>query len=139
MQYHSSLTYLCKVPFARYLAMNKVKKMKCYHVGKVWRRESPTIVQGRYREFYQCVRDLMEAAWFDSSGGHNRGTGCSVIFFPSFFFAAGFCKAFNSFTCTVNLLEREPPHNDSQMFLSMESYWHYVWYCVWYDVPQHTL
>ena len=64
--------------------MNKVKKMKRYHVGKVWRRESPTIVQGRYREFYQCVRNLMEAAWFDSSGGYDQGTGCSVTFFPSF-------------------------------------------------------
>lgn len=84
MQYPSSLTYLCEVPFARYLAMNKVKKMKRYHVGKVWRRESPTIVQGRYREFYQCVRNLMEAAWFDSSGGYDQGTGCSVTFFPSF-------------------------------------------------------
>ena len=32
----------------------------------------------------------MEAAWFDSSGGHNRGTGCSVIFFPSFFLLQDF-------------------------------------------------
>nr|XP_020736309.1 probable histidine--tRNA ligase, mitochondrial isoform X2 [Odocoileus virginianus texanus] len=79
-----SLRYDLTVPFARYLAMNKVKKMKRYHVGKVWRRESPTIVQGRYREFYQCVRNLMEAAWFDSSGGHDQVTGCSVTFFPSF-------------------------------------------------------
>ncbi|XP_058398177.1 histidine--tRNA ligase, mitochondrial isoform X2 [Diceros bicornis minor] len=52
-----SLRYDLTVPFARYLAMNKVKKMKRYHVGKVWRRESPTIVQGRYREFCQCVND----------------------------------------------------------------------------------
>lgn len=91
MQYPSSLTSLCEVPFARYLAMNKVKKMKRYHVGKVWRRESPTIVQGRYREFCQCVSHLMEAAWFDSSGGHNLRTGCSVeTFFPLLFFAVGF-------------------------------------------------
>ncbi|KAM9731311.1 histidine--tRNA ligase, mitochondrial isoform 1-T1 [Dama dama] len=58
-----SLRYDLTVPFARYLAMNKVKKMKRYHVGKVWRRESPTIVQGRYREFYQCDFDI--AGQFD--------------------------------------------------------------------------
>ncbi|XP_027630638.1 probable histidine--tRNA ligase, mitochondrial isoform X3 [Tupaia chinensis] len=54
---------LLEVPFARYLAMNKVKKMKRYHVGKVWRRENPTIVQGRYREFCQCDFDI--AGQFD--------------------------------------------------------------------------
>ncbi|XP_007517566.1 histidine--tRNA ligase, mitochondrial isoform X2 [Erinaceus europaeus] len=53
-----SLRYDLTVPFARYLAMNKVKKMKCYHVGKVWRRESPSIAQGRYREFCQCDFDI---------------------------------------------------------------------------------
>ncbi|XP_014919244.1 histidine--tRNA ligase, mitochondrial isoform X1 [Acinonyx jubatus] len=58
-----SLRYDLTVPFARYLAMNKVKKMKRYHVGKVWRRESPTIVQGRYREFCQCDFDI--AGQFD--------------------------------------------------------------------------
>ncbi|XP_047586460.1 histidine--tRNA ligase, mitochondrial isoform X2 [Lutra lutra] len=58
-----SLRYDLTVPFARYLAMNKVKRMKRYHVGKVWRRESPTIVQGRYREFCQCDFDI--AGQFD--------------------------------------------------------------------------
>ncbi|XP_006891211.1 PREDICTED: probable histidine--tRNA ligase, mitochondrial isoform X2 [Elephantulus edwardii] len=58
-----SLRYDLTVPFARYLAMNKVKKMKRYHVGKVWRRESPTILQGRYREFCQCDFDI--AGHFD--------------------------------------------------------------------------
>nr|XP_058917256.1 histidine--tRNA ligase, mitochondrial isoform X3 [Kogia breviceps] len=58
-----SLRYDLTVPFARYLAMNKVKKMKRYHVGKVWRRESPTVVQGRYREFCQCDFDI--AGQFD--------------------------------------------------------------------------
>ncbi|KAM5299511.1 histidine--tRNA ligase, mitochondrial-like isoform 1-T1 [Ctenodactylus gundi] len=53
-----SLRYDLTVPFARYLAMNKLKKMKRYQVGKVWRRESPTIVQGRYREFCQCDFDI---------------------------------------------------------------------------------
>uniref|UniRef100_A0A8D2H3E4 histidine--tRNA ligase n=1 Tax=Urocitellus parryii TaxID=9999 RepID=A0A8D2H3E4_UROPR len=58
-----SLRYDLTVPFARYLAMNKLKKMKRYQVGKVWRRESPTIVQGRYREFCQCDFDI--AGHFD--------------------------------------------------------------------------
>ncbi|XP_057645176.1 histidine--tRNA ligase, mitochondrial [Chionomys nivalis] len=58
-----SLRYDLTVPFARYLAMNKLKKMKRYQVGKVWRRESPTIVQGRYREFCQCDFDI--AGQFD--------------------------------------------------------------------------
>ncbi|XP_076993319.1 histidine--tRNA ligase, mitochondrial isoform X3 [Tamandua tetradactyla] len=58
-----SLRYDLTVPFARYLAMNKVKQMKRYHVGKVWRRESPTIVQGRFREFCQCDFDI--AGQFD--------------------------------------------------------------------------
>lgn len=85
MQYPSSLTDLCEVPFARYLAMNKVKKMKRYHVGKVWRRESPSIVQGRYREFCQCVSDLMEAAQFDSSRGHNLEIGWIMEVFSHLF------------------------------------------------------
>lgn len=53
-----SLRYDLTVPFARYLAMNKLKKMKRYQVGKVWRRESPAIVQGRFREFCQCDFDI---------------------------------------------------------------------------------
>uniref|UniRef100_A0A8C6IN45 histidine--tRNA ligase n=1 Tax=Mus spicilegus TaxID=10103 RepID=A0A8C6IN45_MUSSI len=53
-----SLRYDLTVPFARYLAMNKLKKMKRYQVGKVWRRESPAIAQGRYREFCQCDFDI---------------------------------------------------------------------------------
>ena len=44
-----------KVPFARYLAMNKVNKIKRYHIAKVYRRDNPAMTRGRYREFYQCV------------------------------------------------------------------------------------
>ncbi|XP_027697212.1 probable histidine--tRNA ligase, mitochondrial isoform X2 [Vombatus ursinus] len=58
-----ALRYDLTVPFARYLATNKIKKMKCYHIGKVWRRESPSITQGRYREFCQCDFDI--AGHFD--------------------------------------------------------------------------
>ena len=44
-----------QVPFARYLAMNKVKQMKRYHIARVYRRDQPSMTKGRYREFYQCV------------------------------------------------------------------------------------
>lgn len=50
-----SLRYDLTVPLARYLAMNKVTKIKRYHIAKVYRRDSPSIAQGRLREFYQCV------------------------------------------------------------------------------------
>lgn len=50
-----SLRYDLTVPLARHLAMNKISNIKCYHMGKVYRRDEPSIVQGRLREFYQCV------------------------------------------------------------------------------------
>lgn len=50
-----ALRYDLTVPFARYLAMNKVTNIKRYHIAKVYRRDNPSIARGRYREFYQCV------------------------------------------------------------------------------------
>lgn len=50
-----SLTSRPQVPFARYLAMNKITNMKRYHIAKVYRRDNPATTRGRYREFYQCV------------------------------------------------------------------------------------
>ncbi|XP_013789341.2 histidine--tRNA ligase, cytoplasmic-like [Limulus polyphemus] len=50
-----SLRYDLTVPFARYLAMNKVTNLKRYHIGKVYRRDNPSMARGRYREFYQCL------------------------------------------------------------------------------------
>lgn len=50
-----ALRYDLTVPLARYLAMNKMSSIKRYHIGKVYRRDTPSFVQGRYREFYQCV------------------------------------------------------------------------------------
>ncbi|XP_064314859.1 histidine--tRNA ligase, cytoplasmic-like isoform X1 [Phalacrocorax carbo] len=47
-----------QVPFARYLAMNKITNMKRYHVAKVYRRDNPATTRGRYREFYQCDFDI---------------------------------------------------------------------------------
>lgn len=49
---------LFQVPFARYLAMNKITNIKRYHIAKVYRRDNPAMTRGRYREFYQCVSHL---------------------------------------------------------------------------------
>jgi len=50
-----SLRYDLTVPFARYLAMNKICNIKRYHIAKVYRRDNPAMTRGRYREFIQCV------------------------------------------------------------------------------------
>ncbi|CAI8050358.1 Histidine--tRNA ligase [Geodia barretti] len=50
-----SLRYDLTVPFARYVAMNKIKTIKRYHIDRVYRRDQPRMTLGRYREFYQCV------------------------------------------------------------------------------------
>lgn len=55
------LTLCHQVPFARYLAMNKLTNIKRYHIAKVYRRDNPAMTRGRYREFYQCVS--MGAGW----------------------------------------------------------------------------
>ncbi|CAI6367363.1 unnamed protein product [Macrosiphum euphorbiae] len=53
-----SLRYDLTVPFARYLAMNKIANIKRYQIAKVYRRDNPSITRGRYREFYQCDYDI---------------------------------------------------------------------------------
>ncbi|KAJ1128013.1 hypothetical protein NDU88_006406 [Pleurodeles waltl] len=53
-----SLRYDLTVPFARYLAMNKITNIKRYHIAKVYRRDNPAMTKGRYREFYQCDFDI---------------------------------------------------------------------------------
>jgi histidyl-tRNA synthetase len=53
-----SLRYDLTVPFARYLAMNRVTNIKRYQIGKVYRRDQPCAARGRYREFYQCDIDV---------------------------------------------------------------------------------
>ncbi|XP_067900183.1 histidine--tRNA ligase, cytoplasmic-like isoform X2 [Heterodontus francisci] len=53
-----SLRYDLTVPFARYLAMNKMTNIKRYHIAKVYRRDNPAMTRGRYREFYQCDFDI---------------------------------------------------------------------------------
>lgn len=53
-----SLRYDLTVPFARYLAMNKISHIKRYQIAKVYRRDNPAMTKGRYREFYQCDFDI---------------------------------------------------------------------------------
>ncbi|CAH8623625.1 unnamed protein product [Dicrocoelium dendriticum] len=53
-----SLRYDLTVPFARYVAMHKLKAIKRYQIGKVYRRDQPAMTRGRYREFYQCDFDI---------------------------------------------------------------------------------
>ncbi|CAD8114236.1 unnamed protein product [Paramecium primaurelia] len=53
-----SLRYDLTVPFARYIATHGYKRLKRYHVGKVYRRENPSISYGRFREFFQCDFDF---------------------------------------------------------------------------------
>ena len=50
-----SLRYDLTVPFARFLAMNKVSSIKRFQIGKVYRRDNPAMTKGRFREFFQCV------------------------------------------------------------------------------------
>ncbi|KAM5171374.1 histidine--tRNA ligase, cytoplasmic-like isoform 1-T1 [Mantella aurantiaca] len=50
------LRYDLTVPFTRYLAMNKISRIKRYQIAKVYRRDNPAL--GRYREFYQCDFDI---------------------------------------------------------------------------------
>ena len=54
-----ALRYDLTVPFARYMAMNKLINFKRYHIAKVYRRDQPAISRGRYREFYQCVSTMV--------------------------------------------------------------------------------
>ncbi|VDL97835.1 unnamed protein product [Schistocephalus solidus] len=50
--------FLMQVPFARYVAMNKIKSIKRFQIGKVYRRDQPAMNRGRFREFYQCDFDI---------------------------------------------------------------------------------
>lgn len=53
-----SLRYDLTVPFARFLGQNKIQAMTRYHIGKVYRRDAVSKIQGRFREFYQCDIDF---------------------------------------------------------------------------------
>lgn len=53
-----ALRYDLTVPFARFLAQNKIQTFKRYQIAKVYRRDNPSPNQGRFREFYQCDFDI---------------------------------------------------------------------------------
>lgn len=53
-----SLRYDLTVPFARFMAQHGLSKIKRFHIGKVYRRDQPSIKTGRFREFYQCDYDI---------------------------------------------------------------------------------
>ncbi|ADM11662.1 histidyl-tRNA synthetase [Encephalitozoon intestinalis ATCC 50506] len=53
-----ALRYDLTVPFARYLASNRIRRMKRYQIGRVYRRDQPSIVRGRLREFVQADFDI---------------------------------------------------------------------------------
>lgn len=54
-----SLRYDLTVPFARYVAINRIANWKRFQIGKVYRRDQPQMKKGRYREFYQCDFDIV--------------------------------------------------------------------------------
>lgn len=44
------MRYDLTVPFARFMGMNtNIKKIKRFHIGKVYRRDQPAIAKGRFR------------------------------------------------------------------------------------------
>lgn len=52
-----SLRYDLTVPLTRFIKENKIKKIRRYSIGKVYRRDQPSA--GRYREFYQADFDII--------------------------------------------------------------------------------
>ena len=56
-----TLRFDLTVPLARYVAMNNITQLKRYQFGPVFRRDSPSMEKGRYRQFYQFD--------FDNVGG----------------------------------------------------------------------
>ena len=44
-----SMRYDLTVPFARYVAMNKIANIKRYHVARVYRRDNPAVTRGKGR------------------------------------------------------------------------------------------
>jgi histidyl-tRNA synthetase len=64
------LRYDLTVPLARYCAMNSIKALRRYQIGKVYRRDKPNIQNGRYREFYLCDFDII---------GDDMGSGVNDI------------------------------------------------------------
>ncbi|MBK8230324.1 MAG: histidine--tRNA ligase [Candidatus Eisenbacteria bacterium] len=60
----AALRYDLTVPLARVVAQYRdlPRPFKRYQMQPVWRADTPTIHQGRYREFYQCDADIVGEA-----------------------------------------------------------------------------
>lgn len=56
-----SLRYDLTVSFARFLARHRVQRLKRFQIGKVFRRDQPSVSKGRLREFVQCDLDIAGA------------------------------------------------------------------------------
>ncbi|XP_061403674.1 histidine--tRNA ligase, cytoplasmic-like isoform X2 [Lethenteron reissneri] len=75
---HLALRYDLTVPFARYLASGRVSRMKRYQVGRVYRRDNPSLAQGRLREFWQTLTLLATTRrWFQTRSASESSTSCS--------------------------------------------------------------
>lgn len=53
-----SLRYDLTVPFSRFLATNRISKLRRYQIGNVFRRDNPSFKTGRLREFTQADFDI---------------------------------------------------------------------------------
>lgn len=53
-----ALRYDLTVPLGRFLQTHGLTSIKRYQIGKVFRRDSPSVVQNRFREFTQCDVDF---------------------------------------------------------------------------------
>ena len=53
-----ALRYDLTVPFARYIGLRGIDKIKRFHIGKVYRRDQPQMNKGRFREFFQADLDI---------------------------------------------------------------------------------
>ena len=56
-----SLRYDLTVPLARFIAQHSVEKLRRFQLGNVFRRDRPSLRQGRLREFTQCDFDVVGA------------------------------------------------------------------------------
>ncbi|CRG94647.1 histidine--tRNA ligase, putative [Plasmodium gallinaceum] len=54
-----SLRYDLTVPLYRFVNTNDINQLKRFHIGKVYRRDEPSMNRGRFREFYQCDFDIV--------------------------------------------------------------------------------
>jgi len=60
-----ALRYDLTVPLCRWIASNKStikSSIRAARIGKVYRRDTPRMNRGRYREFYQCDLDIVRMA-----------------------------------------------------------------------------